>query len=183
MTYAIFTTSDEAYANLPNTPNGGDVARAKAQNNLAARIESEQRSDTDGFVSQYCFSLNRSKELAEAQIADHGGMAVFRVLVDATTNELVSTKLYELFNHFAGFGFVDKWRVVRDGKVEWVTDYKRPGNFTKKGLKVAWMIAPAYATLASVGEFSQREEGRGFSGLSSVFVSVRMKRKEAGINI
>lgn len=181
--YSIYLTREEATAALPNTPNDGDAARARAAASRQERYNSQELCDTDGFMSQFCSGLNARKADAEGELLDHGGMAVFRVLIDATTNELVSTQLHELFNHFAGFGFMNKWRVVRNGAVEWVTDYKLEKNFAAKNLKVAWLVGPACAVLSGRPEFSQREEGRGTGNLSNIYVAVRLQRKNAGIGV
>lgn len=183
MTYTIHNTYEDAVANLPFLKNEGNEFREESANHLQKMYDSEERSDTDGFLSQFCSGLSSSEYAVKAKLAQQGGMSIFRVLVDNTTGELVSTKLYELANRFAGYGFVYKWKVVRNNKVVWITDYKRSSGFTKNNLRIAYMVAPAYTKIDSCMEFSQMERGRGTGGMGNLSVVIRMKRNKIGITV
>jgi len=183
-THQIFETRDgaEFYLETLITPEALVAQEAKLQESrdrIAQREESFDRCDTDGFVSQWVHGLGSAKAQKEAEIALHGGMAAFRCLVDLETGELRSTKLYTLPNRFAGYGSVSKWCVpAADGKVQWITDYTREANYAKKGLKTAWIVAPAYSAYRD--PLNKMPEPRGLSGACNVHSMTLLDYKSFG---
>lgn len=174
----IFETREQAEAHLETLPADAEAVERhtqKGRKHHDDREESFQRCDTDGFVSQWASGLTGSLEQQRARLSSHDHQNVFRVLVDADTGELASTKCVEVFNRFAGFGTVDRW-VVTKPKGErdvWLTDYKRPENFVKKGYRLAWATAKAYARLDG--------KGTGLSG--HAWVATHIDREAEGINV
>ena len=81
--------------------------KEEAAKHIANREESFQRSDTDGFLSQWASGLNASLALAKAEIAENGGYAQFTVLVNEK-DEIVADRSYE-----GKFGN-DSWLVFRE---------------------------------------------------------------------
>lgn len=174
----IFETREQAVEHLNSLPADIEAVERhtkKGRKHHDDREESFQRCDTDGFVSQWASGLTGSLEERRAELASHDHNNVFRVLVDAETGKLASTKCLKVFNKFAGYGTVDRW-VVTKPKGErdvWLTDYKRPENFIKKGYRLAWATAKAYARLDG--------EGTGLSG--HAWVATHIDREAEGINV
>ncbi len=188
--YKVFTGRPEAEAFLetpvtPETIAAESDAKKTADAAYAAERESFQRCDTDGFVSQWCHTLNGRENDMKSKVERTGGASIFRGVIDIETGELVATKVYEFFNKFAGYGYVTKFRVVRNGKVEWISDvYQRTSSYTKKGLKEVWVVAPAYVKTSHTGYFSTvREIPRGFSGLGEVSAMTFLDYGRAGLKV
>jgi hypothetical protein len=66
-----------------------DELKAEDARRIAQRQESQDRCDTDGFLSQWASGLTSSVLRAQMEIAANGGTADFRVLKDAS-GEVVS---------------------------------------------------------------------------------------------
>ena len=165
--YIITETSDEAYDLMPSFESAQiKTLREKAEEHRRRERESFERCDTDGFVSQWCSSISAADDDEAAALADRGNLSVFPVLVDAVTGELVATTIHIFQNRYS-YGNEYKWAVRRQNaqKAEWVTDFKRESNFGKKGLRKAWMIAPA--KLYSRHPANHLPEARGMAGLAS----------------
>jgi len=75
----IYQTQEEAVDSLVTTK-AGDQLRNKAREADARKEESFQRSDTDGFLSQWASGVTAQKYRKEAELADQGNQDVFRVL-------------------------------------------------------------------------------------------------------
>ena len=148
------------------------AAKAKASRKSAA--DSFERCDTDGFVSQWSSNLNGDKESAKHRVKMHDGRSFFRVLVYKDTKRVASTKLFT-FDGYMGYDTAYKWLV--DG--EWITDFKRLSNFHKKGLDVAWIIAPAYVDYSD--PLDRRAPSYGLSGALNVRPKTLLARDEAGL--
>jgi len=87
---------------------------------------------------------NADKARMEAELADNGGVAVFPVLVDLETDEIVGEKVFVFANKF-NYGTRTVFLVERDGGTEWVNAaYRKDATYTKKGLKKAYVIAEAF---------------------------------------
>lgn len=140
----LFDNYDDAFAALPSTPNAGDKLREQSAAARQRSIDSFDRCDTDGFLSQWASDCTASEKRLAAQLADQGGKDVFRVLIDTNTGEIVAERLMVFFNKFAGYGSRTVWAVNRNGSTEWVTDYKRESNYAKKNLAVKWVVADAF---------------------------------------
>jgi hypothetical protein len=68
--------------------------RAEAARHEANAAESWERSDTDGFLSQWASGINAQKARAEADIAEAGGIATFsRYVLEDLEGNAVAAKL------------------------------------------------------------------------------------------
>lgn len=165
--YFVFPTYEEAIEALPKFDSPDSQSLRQHSEECARRsVESFERSDTDGCVSQWCNdTLARDYDRA-AKLADQANMEVFKVLVDSQTGEVVGNTIHVFQSRFHR-GSEYKWAVRRNGaeKAEWVTDYKRDSGFAAKGLVVAWMVAPAKLYSRCPG--NHLLEQRGISGLAS----------------
>ena len=167
MFYFVFPTSEEAHAAIPQFDSDtGKKLREQAAEWRRREQESFDRCDTDGCVTQWCQSISASDDDRAAALADSGNLAVFRVLIDTNTGEVVGNSIHVFESRFH-YGNEYKWAVRRSGaeKTEWVTDYKRESGFAAKSLSVAWMVAPAklYRNLPS----NHLPVPKGLSGLAS----------------
>ena len=138
----IYQTQEEAVDSLVTTK-AGDQLRNKAREADARKEESFQRSDTDGFLSQWASGVTAQKYRKEAELADQGNQDVFRVLLDKESNEVVAEKLF-IFDDKFGPSTRSVWLVKRNGEDQWVTDPKKESPLNKKGLKTAWDVADAF---------------------------------------
>jgi hypothetical protein len=180
--YWVFSNAEDAYAHRPEFQSEEGV-RLREQAADARRKEQESffRSDTDGFVSQWCNSIEAQDADSAAKLADSGNLAVFKVLLDCETNELVGHTIH-IFKSKYHSGVDYKWSVRRTGskKPQWVTNYKRHSNFAVKGLRVAWMLAPA--KLYSRNPGNHLVEKKGLSGMASYHgKSVGIDYESAGL--
>lgn len=165
--YFVFKTYEEAQAALPQFESDIAVAmREKAADAIRREQESFDRCDTDGCVTQWLLSCSAGDYAREAEIANNGGLHIFKVLLDAQTGEVVGNTVHVFQSRFH-YGNEYKWAVRRNDsqKAEWITDYKRESGFAKKDLLVAWMLAPAKLYARSPG--NHLPEPRGLSGLAS----------------
>lgn len=165
--YFVFATRDEADAALPRFQSDESIAlRQRAEESRRREEESFQRCDTDGFVSQWCHSITANDADRSAELADQANLSVFKVLVDVETGEVVGNTIH-IFESRFHYGNEYKWAVRRNGaeKAQWVTDYKRESNYAAKGLKTAWMVAPAKLYARCPG--NHLPEPKGMSGLAS----------------
>ncbi len=76
-------------------------------------IESFERSDTDGFLTQWAHDMGADKDRENAKILRNGGCATFPVLCDKDGNVLAH-KIYTFANKHAGYGVVKRWRIPDD---------------------------------------------------------------------
>lgn len=165
--YFVFPTYEEAREALPKFDSPASQKLREQSEDCARRsVESFERSDTDGFVSQWCNDTLSRDYARAAELADQANLSVFKVLVDAQTGELVANTIH-IFESRFHYGNEYKWAVRRAGdqKAQWVTDYKRESSFAAKGLRTAWMIAPAKLYGRAPG--NHLPEQRGMSGLAS----------------
>lgn len=142
--------------------------RAKADAADTEAAASFERSDTDGFVSQWAGGITARLHRALAAIADAGGKAEFPALFD-TAGNLVAAKLVN-----GKYGPV--WGILpsddpRGRFTGWfnpsgaATAAKRQAADARKGYQVGRVLAPAAAKVdAPPG-------ARGVSGATSVFIS------------
>lgn len=138
----------------------GDVHRKAAADYAKREQESWERSDTDGFVSQWALQSLRREELMKADLADRGGVDTFPILVDKETGEVVPSRLMETRYGMAWAVFdtaedanshsstVQKWVSTSDKAV------------AKKGYEVKYQQRPAKVVTTG--------RGRGLSGALSV---------------
>jgi len=156
-----------------------DQCEQEAKLAIHRKHESFERCDTDGFLSQFCHGLTAQRERLKHEIAMHGNTDVFPVIVDIKTGKIVSTRLFR-FNDKFSYGTVDKWCVKRGETVDWVTHYRRESSFTKKGLALMYIVAPAY--VASRSPWDKTPEQYGTGGLCNVSYYTYIQ-VEAGFSI
>lgn len=146
---------------------------ALARQNAA---DSWDRSDTDGFVSQWASGINARVHDANARIAENGGTAEFAALADLDGN-LVPAKLIS-----TRYGM--SWGVLSDPEdphssfTGWVNTSKsddvakQKAYLEKKGYKEVRVLAPAKATIIA--------SGTGLSGAAGAYVGIR--RSDGGFS-
>lgn len=152
-----------------------ETLRKAANDASRRRQESEDRSDTDGFLSQYCNSLSSQLYTRQAEIVEAGGVANFPGLFNAA-GERVRAKLCV---RERAFDPVNPWKsgtsvywMILDANGKNTRQYFPHGKNSRKqkaaGLHEAMEQAPAMAVIES--------SGRGLSGTAWVAV----KRKDKG---
>jgi hypothetical protein len=126
--------------------------RQSAKEDLQKREESWERSDTDGFLSQWALGLGASLRERLAQICDNEGMSEFRTLYNLK-GEKQNVKVIKT-------RFGDAWAFCDlKGKFtgKFIGYYITEKSLRKKGYYVDFEMRPAWATITSDG-------GRGLSG-------------------
>lgn len=133
----------------------------RAANHEAKARESFERSDTDGFVSQWAHGISAGLERAKAELARNGGKASFPGLFERATGERVKAKLIS-----GRYGMC--WAFVgEDGEFsgEFLGDKRtKRAKLYKVGYEVKDEMASAYA--------ATRGSGTGLAGACSVYVGV-----------
>lgn len=172
----IFATHEQAQEYLESLPPDAEAQAAateKAEDCFKSSRDSFERCDTDGFLSQWASDMTAREHQLEAEIASHGGCAVFDVLLrlDGT---FASSSLWRFPNRFAGYGSVMKWRVCNpDGTVTWVSDYRKDSSFEKKGFRRGYAVAAARPS--HLGNIINRvDEPRGLAGCTNMTYRPRM---------
>lgn len=131
-----------------------DQLRAEAQEWDQRAAESWERSDTDGFLSQWASGLAASRLRLAAEIAENGGRWRFPALFDLAGN-LVAAKLIE-----TKFGLA--WGVLesddpRSKITKWVTAFPaRPSTMQRKGYREGYVMARAKADYRGANATSVR---------------------------
>lgn len=150
--------------------------RDQAAAHRAAASESFERSDTDGFLSQWASDITGRKLSMEADIVEKGGKWTFPALFDADGN-LVPAKFVK-----TQFGYA--WGILSDENdlhsrfSGWFspskasTPAKRTAANLKKGFRVGIVLAPARAEIGG--------SGRGLAGAASCYVYA--KRTDGGFS-
>ena len=137
--------------------------RSEAQRHRDDATESWERSDTDGFVSQWASGVMAQEADMKADLAANDGLARFPALF-TTDGELVAAKLVDtrfgrafgiLESDDPGSRFVGWFNPsgARSGERQWIND-------GKKGYRVGYVYAPA--TVKMMGS------GTGLAGAMSV---------------
>lgn len=72
-----------------------DECRAKAADYTASRHESQERCDTDGFISQWADGLHSAMYQQQAQIAENGGLWGFNALTRLSDGAIVDAKMID----------------------------------------------------------------------------------------
>jgi hypothetical protein len=134
--------------------------------------ESWERSDTDGFLSQWAGNLTAQLARAKADLLEAGGVATFPGLYDRVTGVRVRARLVDVPAYGAYNGeTVSKWVVLdsRDNAVHWVPAFKRGprSKLFQLGFEERDETAPAQAVM--------KGRGRGLSGTAWV-ATVRTDR-------
>ena len=141
MKLEIYPTYQAAANAIPVDPSLG-----RALLNESKKLAEQAKDDADqGRSLEAQLAQSEANRLnMESRLADRGGLRPFAVLVDIETGQVVAERLMTLPNKFAGQGSRRVWLVQRAGADEWVTDYKRSGDFARKGLIEAYVVAPAF---------------------------------------
>lgn len=151
-----------------NANQTAEALRASAAADRAAAAESFDRSDTDGFVTQWAHGISAHLKDAQADIVANGGMAEVPALFDLDGN-LVAAKLVQT-RYGMAWGILPSddpsgrfvgWfnpSEARKGATRLATD-------RRKGYTEGVVKAPAKAEIVS--------SGTGLSGAASARVAVR----------
>lgn len=149
---------------------------------LARQEESFQRSDTDGFLSQWADGMTADKNQKTIQILKNGGCARFPVLCDADGN-VVASKVYRFPDRNRpdqwNNPMVSRWRLPDElaAKVgrKWIpTCYINESRVQKKlGFHEEDRWFPAVAKITTGGR-----KATGLSGCANAFVAVFKKGEE-----
>jgi hypothetical protein len=121
--------------------------RADAKREQQRRAESIDRSDTDGFLSQWAHDLNARLSEARARICDAGGMAEFEGLYAG--DRRVRAKVVE--TRYGARWLVHQTDRGRAGGREWLPTGARSRVLKQLGLAERVEIAPAWACLDGSG--------------------------------
>lgn len=162
--------------------------RAKAEQAYDRAEESWQRSDTDGFLSQWASGITGDLHRAQADLLDNGGKDTFAGLFDAQGRR-VKAKTVEVEDRYRGYGTKSLWLVLdgNDNAIVWiprqyarrfdpktntVTEDGKPNprsKMAKLGLHEAYEEAPAVAYIAG--------SGRGLAGAATARVATKRTDK------
>lgn len=137
---------------LPD-PLGADKHRKEAAHALQRSQESYERSDTEGFMSQWASNSVADKNRLQAEIAENNGKARFKALFDLSGNYVMAKEVNGKYgwtwgiyedpenpDRFSGF--------VNESKSP--DEKKQAALLLKKGYTMGLIMAPAYVT--SYGE-------------------------------
>jgi hypothetical protein len=141
------------------TPNSAAALREQAARHRKDEADSYERSDTDGFVSQWASGINARVDDANARIAEAGGVATF------CRTRLVTLDGEETDARKVNTRFGTKWRL--DSTDEWLPYMPaRESTLAKRGYREVdeYEVAPAKAQTWAPGN------QRGLSGATSVSV-------------
>ncbi len=167
--YFVFATYEEASDALPKFDSDAAMhLRANAERQRVASEESFQRSDTDGFLSQWALDIGAHQKEREAELRNHGSLVIRPALADIETGEIVAACIHISPSRFNPGGTDYQWKVYKKrDKWDWFWcgDAKRDSTFEKKGLKKVYVMAPA--KMYSKGPGNHMPEGRGLSGCAN----------------
>lgn len=131
-----------------------DELRAAARDARQSSAESWQRSDTDGFLSQWASDANAREYDARAELVDNGGVAEFPALF-TVDGELVAAKLIDT-------RYGSRWALLASddprsryvgffGESYAASETRRRATNARKGFYVGTVKAPAYVKLSGNG--------------------------------
>jgi hypothetical protein len=127
-----------------------DEHREAAKAARQRSIDSFERSDTDGFMSQWASDITADEHLANAEILEAGGVAEFWGLYEG--DRRVKAKMVTVYDKFK-FRDVTKWVVEDDDPIceqrKWIPSGPRSRVQKGLGLSERREIAPAKAGLRS----------------------------------
>lgn len=122
--------------------------REAAKASRRKSVESFERCDTDGFLSQWGHDLTSNEHLANADILDAGGMSDFWGLFEG--DRRVKAKMVTVYNKYA-FRHEGKWVVEDDdpicAKRKWIPSGSNSRIQKQLGLCERLETAPARAGL------------------------------------
>lgn len=153
----------------PPRPNEDQLAKiseleAAAARHSRERSDSQERSDTDGFLSQWASGLSAELARREIELLRNGGFHEFPVLVDADGN-VVADRIFWFTNEYS-FAREGKWKLsdelsLRAGR-KWIPIGKKSRVQKQLGFREEKRFMPAYAKIAG--------SGKGLSGSAWVAV-------------
>lgn len=147
--------------------------RAQAAERDRAAAESFERSDTDGFLSQWASGLTAQKLRAEADLVEAGGLVTAEALFDLAGN-VASTHLH--YGQYGPAWVLDDEHTDANGGRRFVNESrarsgaKRHAAMLAKGYTVGLVSVRGYVTIAG--------SGTGLSGAASCYVSTRPVAEE-----
>lgn len=149
--------------------------RVSADRSNRSAEESFQRSDTDGFLSQWASNIGADKDRRNADILENGGCAQFPVLCDAEGN-VVANRVYLFANQHAPWqGPNRRWRLSDELAAKlgrkWipVTGYRGKSRIqTTLSLHEESRWFPAYAKLT----VPAGSKSTGLGGCANAYVGV-----------
>lgn len=147
-----------------------DEYRAKARSYDQEAWDSFERSDTDGFLSQWASGITARECLMKADLAEQGWMAKFPALFDLDGN--IVPAVFVAGNYGMSWRLLDPtcWEQCWERTIGWFTpsraenDARRVANNAKKGYYVGTVKAPADAKIMG--------SGRGLAGAASCYVGI-----------
>jgi hypothetical protein len=150
---------------MAQTPEG---LRAKAAEADRKAEESFERSDTDGFLSQWALNITARKDRLQAELLENGGRSEFLALFDADGEQVparqIDTRYGTKWGVFASWADAEAYG---GDIIQWVnvayTDRQR-ANLAKKGFRQGWVLKRAVAKILG--------SGTGLSGAANAFVGV-----------
>jgi len=167
--YFVFGTFEEALACMPKFDSDkANKLREESDRAHQASQESWERSDTDGFLSQWALDITAREKVREAELYDQGCMVLRPALMDIETGEIVAACIHISPSRFNPGGTDYQWKVYKPkGQWNWFWcgDAKRESTFEKKGLKKVYVMAPGKMYSRSPG--NHMPEGRGLSGAAN----------------
>lgn len=161
------------------TPTAEQIAEAKELRDYGRKYrqdaeDSFQRSDTDGFLSQWASNIGAQKNDANATLLENGGCAQFPVLV--YEGQVVADKIYEFADKFNPSiytpAFVERWKLPEDLAVKlgrkWIPTGSKSKVQKQLGLheELRWFPAVAIITVPR----GQRSTGLGACAVAYVRV-------------
>lgn len=171
------------YVDQKPTPTAEQLQRAKelredSQRCLQSAEESFQRSDTDGFLSQWASTIQAQKNDANARLLEEaGGYAKFPVLV--YEGRVVAEKVYEFADKFApswSGATIYRWKLPADladklGR-KWIPQGSKSKIQKQLGLTEEYRWFPAVAIITT-----GNRKSTGLAGAANAYVTV-VKRGE-----
>lgn len=141
--------------------------REMARGSMKSREESWERSDTDGFLSQWALGLTANWYEAEARIRENGGVAEFPALFSRSNPSYrIPAKLIHTNPPWAPWTTQSCWAIVdpSTGKFtgQFITAFLGERGQKKHNIIEGREMAPAHAEIQS--------RGRGLSGTAWVGV-------------
>jgi hypothetical protein len=128
---------------------GAEKLRQEAAHAIARAQESYERSDTDGFMSQWASNSVADKNRLKAEIAENNGKSRFRALFDLNGNYVmakeVNTKFGWAWGVYENPNEPDRFKCfVNESKSK--DEAKQAALLLKKGYTMGLIMAPAYVT-------------------------------------
>lgn len=156
----------------PEMLEAADILKRDADRSRAAKEESFQRCDTDGFLSQWAHGITAELNNRQEEILRDGGSATFRVLIDSKTGELVATQQVRFPHPVMHWQSTTKWKVHRDHQERlgrrWIPTGDKSRVQKTLGLEEALRWEPAYAKTTT----APGAKSTGLGGCANAYVGI-----------